>query len=302
MTPLNFHHLRYFWMVAREENLTRASRRLGVAPSTVSTQVRTLAESMGHPLFVRQGRALILSPHGEVVKQYADEIFSLGRELEDAVRGVGAPRHAQRLRVGVSSHLPKRVAYRLLSPVLNLSNHPVHMVCRQDAAESLVADLAVHHLDVVLSDVPVGLASDLPLESRFLMDCSVSIMGTPALYRRYKDGFPASLDGAPLLLPDQSSAMRRLIEDWFDRTRLRPRVIGEFDDSALMKSFGQEGAGLFPIPSLVQEEVSAQYGVSRLGELEGPRERFFAVAQPGRFDVLPLKAIVDAVESMENSP
>lgn len=294
MQDLNFHHLRYFWLTAREGSVTRASQRLRVSPSTVSTQIHSLEDALGMKLFVRKGRNLVLTPDGEVVRRYADDIFSLGEELLGAVRGGDSPRHTVRLRIGVSQYLPKMVAYQLLQPVLKLDGGSVHLVCTEDDAERLVAELAVHQLDLVLSDAPVGLAEEVRLHSHLLGECGVTWLGAGPLYRRYRDGFPGSLDAAPVLLPDRRSAMRRLLEDWFAETGVRPHVVAELGDSALLKSFGGQGAGLFPVPSVVRDAVASQYGVSALGELPGVRERFFAISSPGRLETPPIHEIVRA--------
>lgn len=301
MSGLNYHHLRYFWITAREGSVTAASKRMGVSASTVSTQIRSLEAAIGKELFERKGRSLVLTDHGEVVKQYADDIFSLGEELVDAVRGTDGPRHVTRLRIGVSSFLPKMVAYQLLQPLLSASVRPVHLVCTEDAAHRLVAELAVQQLDVVLSDAPVGLAADARLHSLMLGECDVAIMGSRSLQRRYRPGFPDSLDGAPVLLPDRSSSVRRRLEVWFAEADVHPRVVAELGDSALLKAFGAAGVGLFPIPSVVQREVAAQYDVVQVGRLPSVRERFYAVSTPGRLDALPLRAIVDAAHEALDS-
>lgn len=294
MDWLNYQHLRYFWLTAREGNLTRAAQRLRLSPSTVSAQIKTLEEMLGQELFERRGRSLVLTAHGEIVKQYADEIFGLGSELMDAVKSGTGPRHAFRLRVGVSHNLPKLVAYRLLAPAIHLEGYPVHLVVTQDRADRLVADLAVHQLDLVLTDTPVGLATDVHVECRLLGECEVTLSAAPALHRRYRQGFPQSLEGAPLLLPDPGSAMRELLEGWFDRERVRPRVVAEFDDSALLKAFGQEGAGIVPLPALVENEVARQYGLEPLGRLSGVYERFFGLALPGKLSNPAVRAVVES--------
>ncbi|MEN0067160.1 MAG: LysR family transcriptional regulator [Myxococcota bacterium] len=293
MNSLNLNHLRYFWLTAREGSLTRASRRLNLAPSTVSTQIKALEEAIGQPLFDRRGRSLVLTAHGEVVRQYADEIFALSEELVQSLRDSSASRPTARLRVGVSAHLPKLVAYRLVSPVMQNPNGPVHLACFEDQPERLVADLAVSQLDVVLSDAPVGLASEVRVESLLIGESPIALMAHESLAKDLREGFPGSLDNAPLLLPDQSSAMRRLLEQWFEDQGLRPRVIGEFGDSALLASFGMQGAGLFPTSAIIANEVAKQYHVEQVGLMPGARERFYAIARPGRLEELPISLIVE---------
>jgi len=293
MNSLNLNHLRYFWLTAREGSLTRASRRLNLAPSTVSTQIKALEESIGQPLFDRRGRSLVLTAHGEVVRQYADEIFALSEELVQSLRDATASRPAARLRVGVSAHLPKLVAYRFVAPVMQNPDGPVHLSCFEDQADRLVADLAVNQLDVVLSDGPVGLASEVRVESLLIGESPVVLMGHPDLAAELRPGFPDSLANTPVLLPDQSSALRRLIEAFFEDRELRPRVVGEFGDSALLASFGMQGAGVFPTSAIVADEVAAQYNVEPVGTIPGARERFYAIARPGRLQDTPISLIVD---------
>lgn len=293
MNWVNLHHLRYFWLTAREGSLTHASRRLRLAPSTLSSQIRDFELQLGHPLFERRGRSLQLTPHGELARQYAEEIFSLAEEMIDAMRGSSPGRHPLRLRVGVSDHLPKLLSYQLLSPAMHVENLPIHLVVVEATADQLVAELAVHQLDLVLSDRPVGLASDVHAVSTPIDESDVMWMGTPALRRRYGDGFPATLEGAPVLLPDRSSALRAELEAWFQRAGVRPRVVAEIGDSALLKSFGGEGVGLVPVPSHVQEGAESQYGLEVVGMATGVLARSWAITMPGRASSAPIQAILN---------
>lgn len=293
MNWLNFHHLRYFWLTAREGSLTGASRRLRLSPSTLSSQIRTFEEHLGHPLFERRGRSLQLTPHGQVARQYAEEIFALAEEMVESMRGSAEARHAVRLRVGVSDHLPKLHTYELLSSVLHVEGQPVHLVVVESGADQLVAELAVHQLDLVLSDRPVGLATDVHAESLLLSECEVVWVGSPALRRRYHPGFPATLEGAPVLLPDRSSAIRDPLEAWFERHRVRPRVVAEIGDSALIKSFAGEGAGLVAVPRAVIEQVESQYQVEAVGVADGVKERVYAITMPGRASSGPIRTILN---------
>ncbi len=294
MDWLNFHHLRYFWVTAREGKLTVASELLRLAPSTVSVQIKSLEEALGHDLFERRGRGLVLTERGQVVKEYADEIFALGQELVDAVRSATGPRHAYRLRVGVGNDLPKLLAYELLAPALRIEGFPVHMVVHEDRADRLVADLAVHHLDLVLTDAPVALSSDMPAEAALLGESTVTLMAAPALAAKVLHGFPQSLEGAPVLLPEVGSEMRNLLEIWFAGVDVHPRVVAECGDSALLKSFGQEGAGIFAVPTVVRDIVASQYRVVTVGELETSVERFYAVALRSRLKNPAVAAVIDA--------
>ncbi|MCK6508169.1 LysR family transcriptional regulator [Myxococcota bacterium] len=294
---LNYHHLHYFWLVAREGSLTRAAARLRLAPSTVSAQIKALEGTLGAPLFARQGRRLVPTPTGRLVAAYADEIFGLGRELVDTVRHAGDSDRALRLRVGVASIVPRLVGWRLLSPVLEVDGRPVHLSCRVDSAEALVADLALHRLDLVLADAPVGLAREVHADSRLLGHSGVTVLGTPALAERFGPGFPGSLAGAPMLLPDAATTLRGGIEAFLLQRDLAPQVVAEFSDSALMKAFGRRGAGLFPVPSLVRDEVVATYGVVPLGELEGVVERLYALTMPRRTPHPAVQGVIAAAEA-----
>ena len=295
---LNYQHLYYFWIVARAPSLTAAAHRLDLSPSTVSTQIKVLEEKIGQPLFERRGRGLVLTARGRVALAYADDIFSLGDELIETLRSsIGSPSHAYRLRVGFNNNFPKLLAYHLLSPSIHCDGFPVHLVCVQGDPSSLAADLAVHHFDLVITDQPVSLASELPIESQLLCKTSVSLMGTPDLVSRYRDQFPHSLQNAPLLLPTPDAQMRQILELYFHRQHIQPHVVAEFGDSALLKSFGQEGVGLFPIPSLVVDAVSSQYHVEELGVLEGIEEEIFVVFSSDSAQNVAIKSILDHAQN-----
>jgi LysR family transcriptional activator of nhaA len=295
---LNFNHLRYFWMVAREGTLTLAAEKLCLSPSTVSTQIKSLEEHLGHPLFERRGRRLHLTEYGRVVQEYADDIFALGHQLVDAVCAETPRRHAYRLRVGISNNMPKSVAYQLLAPALHVEGFPVQLVCRQDHAERLVADLATHHLDFVLADAPVALAENLAADSILLGGTGVSFLGVPTLVSRHLADFPSSLTGAPLLLPEIGSNMRNLLELFFEKNNIRPHIVAEFGDSALLKSFGQAGVGLFPVATLVADSVCTQYRCVNLGEIDPAlRENFYAVTASVKRQNPAVMAVLDAAAS-----
>lgn len=276
MDWLNYHHLLYFWVVAREGSIVKASEQLRLAQPTISGQLRALEESFGQKLFVRQGRGLVLTEFGRMVYRHADEIFTLGRELTEAIKGRPAGRPV-RFMVGVADVVPKLVAYRLLEPALRLSE-PVRVVCREGTPERLLAALAVHELDLVLTDGPIGPGVKVRAFSHLLGECGVTFFGTPELATRYKRRFPKSLDGAPMLLPLPSTALRRGLDQWFDANGVRPSIVGEFADSALLNSFGQAGVGIFPAHSVIEAEVKRQYGVRVVGLAEDIRERFYAIS------------------------
>jgi len=297
MLDLNFHHLRYFWVTAREGGLTKASRKLRVSPSTISTQIKSLEHNLGRDLFERTGKGLRLTTDGNEVLKYADEIFALGQELADATRSEPSLQHPLRLRVGVADILPRLVAYQLLAPAIHTAL-PVHLVCRGATQEELVSDLALHHVDLVLGDEPVGVGRDVDVDNRLLGESTVTLFGTRALAAALGDGFPKSLHGAPMLLPDVSVAQRRRLERWFEEHRIRPHVVGEFTDSALLKAFGEEGAGVFPSPTVVRSHVEETYGVVALGELSSVRERFYAITLRGRSTNTAVDRILKAADAL----
>jgi LysR family transcriptional activator of nhaA len=276
MEWLNYHHLLYFWAVAREGSVTRASQQLRLAQPTVSGQLKALEDALGEKLFERTGRRLLLTDVGRVVFRYADEIFSLGRELQDTLKGRPTGRPI-RFTVGVADAVPKLVAYRLLLPALSLPE-PVHVVCREDKPERLLAELSAHSLDLVISDAPVGAGAKGRAYSHLLGETPVAFFGSAALASAHRRGFPRSLDGAPVLLPTEGSSLRRSLDQWLDAEGLRPRVVGEIEDSALLKVFGQAGVGLFPAPVAIEAEVRAQFGVKLVGRVDAVKERFYALS------------------------
>ena len=276
MEWLNYHHLLYFWVMAKEGSLARASAELRLAQSTVSGQIRSLEDTLGEQLFVKSGRRLVLTETGHVVFRYAEEIFTLGRELQNAVKGRPVSRPLK-LVVGIADVVPKLVALRLLEPALKLSE-PVHLVCREDRPEPLLAELAVHNLDLVLSDAPVGPSIRIRAFSHLLGECGVVFFATKDLAAAHRRKFPKSLDGAPMLLPTENTTLRRSLDQWFAARGLRPKVVGEFEDAALLKVFGQTGLGIFPATSVIADEVQRQYQVRPVGRAHEIRERFYAVS------------------------
>jgi LysR family transcriptional activator of nhaA len=272
---LNFHHLRYFWMVAREGGITRAAQRLGISQPTITTQIHQLESSLGERLFVRSGRRLALSDVGRMVYRYAERIFGLGRELIENLEG-RTPDRPVTLTVGIAKVVPKLIAFRLLEPALHLPE-PVVVQCHEASAERLLAGLATHELDLVITDSPVPSNVSIRAFAHVLGECGVGIFGTPAMASRVRRAFPDSLDRAPFLVPSQNTALRRSLEAWFDQRNLRPQIVGEFDDSALLKVFGEAGSGLFAAPLAIADDVRRRYGVQQVGELEAVRERFYAI-------------------------
>lgn len=276
MEWLNYHHLLYFYTVAREGGLAPAAAKLSLSQPAISAQIRSLEGNLGEKLFVREGRRLTLTDVGRSVYRYAEEIFALGRDLVDSVRGRPTGRPVE-LVVGVADVVPKAVAYRLLEPVFAMPEK-IHLVCREDRPERLLTELALHQLDLVISDAPVSPWTKLRAFNHPLGASDTAVFGAPALARKFARGFPRSLEGAPFLMPAAHTALRRSLDDWFEARGIRPEVVGEFEDSALLKSFGLAGKGLFAAPVAVSAEVSRQYRVRALGKLAGLREEFFAIS------------------------
>jgi len=273
---LNFHHLLYFWNVVRLGGVAAAARELRLAQPTISGQLRVLEHTLGEKLLVRQGRGVVPTEMGKLVYRYADEIFNLGRELQDALRS-GAVGRAPRLHVGLADALSKTLVRRLLEPALALPE-PVSLVCLEDKVERLLADLAQFRLDVVLADSPVPPTVKIKAFSHLLGETDVTWFATPGAARAWRRGFPRSLDGAPVLLPTEPSALRRALDAWFDELGIRPRIVAEFEDSALLKVFGATGVGLFCAPTAVRDEVRAQYGVVPIGRARSVVERIYAIS------------------------
>ena len=296
MDWLNYHHLFYFWTVVREGGVVRAAEKLRLSQPTVSTQVRALEARLGEKLFTRVGRRLVPTDVGQIVYRYAEEIFTLGRELQETIGGGRGPSRPARFVVGVADVLSKRIAYRLLAPALRLPQ-PMRIVCREAGADALLAALAVHDVDLVLADTPVPPTVHVKAYSHLLGESAVTCFGVPALARTLRRGFPASLHGAPMLLPGEGTVVRRQLEDWFQASGIRPAVVGEFDDSALMKAFGENGAGVFVAPTAIAPETRRQYGVAAIGEIEGIRERFYAISYERRITHPAVTAIAVAART-----
>ncbi len=276
MDWLNYHHLLYFWMVAKEGSISKAAERLHLAQPTLSSQIQKLEQSLGMPLFDRIGRSLTLNEAGRLAYRYADEIFTLGRELTEAIQG--APDYsALKLTVGVPDVLPKLVVYRLLKPVISLQER-VQLVCYEGKLQDLLSELASHHLDIVLADSPVTPSTHIRAFNHLLGESSVTVFGEPLLAQKYRRKFPSSLNGAPMLLPTQNTSLRRALEHWFDTEGIRPAVVHEFEDSAVLKVFGQHGEGLFAAPTVIKAEIAKQYRVKPIGEIATVTERFYAIS------------------------
>jgi LysR family transcriptional activator of nhaA len=254
--------------------VTRASEKLHVSQPTISGQIRELELALGEKLLRRSGRAVVLTDVGRTVYRYADEILALDRELLDAVKG--GPRRAGRLAVGLTMVVPKLIAYQMIEPALRLPE-PIRLECIEERLERLLAELAIYALDLVLADAPPPPAVKVRAYSHLLGECGVSVLGSETLAAAHRKDFPRSLNGAPFLLPSEDSALRLSLEDWFRDHGVQPRVVGTFDDSALLDAFGQAGAGLFAMPSAIEAEVKRQYKVRVVGRLATVRQRFYAI-------------------------
>ncbi|KAF3997098.1 transcriptional activator NhaR [Glaciimonas immobilis] len=292
-TGLNFRHLHYFWVVAKEGSVTRAAERLGVAVQTISMQLALLEQAIGKALLAPQGRRLVLTEAGRLALVYADQIFLLGEQMQEALAAANDDR-TLRLSVGISDSLPKLIASRLLDAALRLPER-VKLVCYEDKFESLLGDLTVHKLDVVLTDRPAPSGTTLRVFSHLLGESDIALFATPELAQRYRDDFPTSLNGAPLLLPTRNNLIRGRIDHWFEARGLRPNVVGEFDDNALLNTFGRSGLGLFPAPSALAADVEEQFGAEHIGKLDQVHEQFYAVSNERKIKHPAVEAILSAI-------
>ena len=273
---LNYKHLHYLWMVARAGGVARAAERLHVTPQSISGQLKVLEDRLGGNLFRKVGRKLELTDAGRVALSYAEEIFPRGEELEEALKHRrGAMPEV--LRVGIADVVPKSIAFRLLEPVLRLPE-PVRIVCREWRLKDLLAELAVQRLDVVIADAPMPNELDVRAYSHPLGACGVAFFAAPALARQCRSGFPRTLDGAPMLLPGEDAAVRPRLMQWFAAQRISPRIVGEFDDRALMHDFGQAGSGVFAAPAPLTAELRQRYGVALIGATDAVPETFYAIS------------------------
>ncbi len=277
MEWLNYHHLYYFWIVIREGGITAAGKRLNLVPSTISSQITVLEDALDVKLFQRVGRNIKPTEMGQLVFQYADEIFSLGKELLETVRG--HPKSGRiPLRVGVVDALPKMVVRDLLDPVFKLPE-PIRLICHENKKEALLAELALHEVDIVLSDSPMGSGLNVKAYNHTLGECGVTFFAVDALCTPpLQQGFPHSLEGAPVLLPSQATTLREELDLWLESQDITPVIVGEFDDAALLKAFGQRGDGIFMAPTVIEDEIRRQYQVSVVGRTEEVMYRFYAIS------------------------
>lgn len=292
---INYKHLHYFWEVARHGGIARASEHLHLTPQTISGQISMLEERLGDALFHKVGRNLQLTDTGRLVLSYADEIFSLGSELEETLRHLPSERPMD-FKVGVVDVVPKTIAYRLLAPALELPD-AVRIVCKENSIEELLANLALHRIDMVIADGPIPSGVNVRGYNHQLGECGISFLAKSALAKKLKKDFPHSLNDAPLLLPSGINRVQGRLLQWLDGLHIYPRIVGEFDDSALMKVFGQAGTGVFIAPSAIAQEVAQQYNVQIIGETEEVREQFYAISVERKIFHPAVAAITEAARS-----
>jgi len=291
MEWLNYHHLLYFYTVAKEGGVSRAAAVLRLSQPTLSGQIRKLEDALDAKLFQRVGRRLVLTETGRVVYRYADEIFTAGRELTETLRG-RPPGRPLRLSVGVADVVPKVITHRLLEIAL-AQDEPVQLACHEGKTDRLLADLAIHAYDLVVTDSPLPANVNVKAYNHPLGECGVAFFATRSAVPRGRR-FPASLDGAPMLLPTAATALRRSLDHWFDARGLRPRVVAEFEDAALLKVFGQHGHGIFPAAAVLEREICKHYGVRIVGRTDEVVERFYAITVERRIKHPAVAAITEA--------
>lgn len=280
MKNLNLKHLRYFWVVASRGSITSASEVLHLTPQTISGQLRVLEESIGAKVFKKAGRNLALTETGRVVFSYADDMFRLATELQDLLEGRPIDKGLV-FNVGISNIIPKLLAYRVLEPVLRIEDE-VRLVCHEAPLTDLLADLSVHKLDLVLADSPVSPVFHIKAYNHVLGESGISFFATGRQAARYRKGFPRSLDGAPMLMPTSGSSLRRMLDQWLEHKNIRPLIVAEFEDRALMKAFGEAGAGVFMSPTAVEQDVQDKYGVQVIARTDELHERFYAISAERR--------------------
>lgn len=295
MRNLNYQHLFYFWTVAREGRVSKAAERLRLSQPTISAQVKLLEAALGEQLFQRQGRTLVLTEVGRVVDRYATEIFTAGGELLETLEGRPSGR-APRLAVGVANAVPKLVAYRILRPAIE-GPEPAQITCTEGDPEQLLAQLATHALDVVISDAPAPPHVRVKAFNHLLGDSGTTFFAGGPLARRLRRRFPGSLSGAPMLLPTPNDSLRRALEPWFQAEGVRPLVVGEFEDPALLKTFGDWGRAVFPAPTAIEGEVLRSHRVAIVGRTSAVRERYYAISVERRLKHAAVAAITNAARA-----
>lgn len=288
---LNYKHLHYFWTVAHEGSITKASKKLHITPQTISGQISLLEERVGNNLFDKSGRGLVLTDTGRLVLSYADDIFDLGKELSDVLRGAPVT-GASEFIVSSTAALPKTIVYKIIEPSLNLP-HEISLVSYEGAMENILADLAVHKTDLVLSDAPISTTLHIKAYNHYLGESTLSVFGNAQLYKKYQKAFPKSLHQAPMLLPTPQQGIRQDMDNWMREADVYPVIRGQFDDSALIKAFGQTGMGLFCMPTVIAEEVCRNFNVKQLGEIQEVTQKFYAISAERKVKHPAVSAVCD---------
>lgn len=307
MTPgaqakvLNYKHLHYFMQVAKCGSMTRASEQLHVTPQTISGQIQVLEEALGSALFAKSRRGIVLTETGRLALGYAEDIFALGLELKEAVRDHLRQGRMLEFRVGVADAVPKSIAYRLIEPTTRLPEQ-VRVVCREWKLDSLLAELALHRLDLVISDTPIPSSISIRAFNHQLGTSEVSFFATAGLLQTMKGNFPHCLDGVPMLMPSADSTLGSRLQAWFQAHSLHPRVVGEFDDSALAKEFGRHGAGVFVGPTVLAAEIQKRFRVKSLGVAKGVKDEFFAISVERRITHPCVVAITESARNKLFAP
>jgi len=276
LDSINYKHLRYFWVVAREGSISKASERLNITPQTISGQLTKLEERINTPLFERKGRGLVLTDTGRVVMGYAENIFALGRELSDILRGKPSIGPSEFI-ISASSAIPKTIVHKIIEPALN-TEREVSLTSLEGPVDAILADLAVHKIDMVLSDMPVRGALSIKVDNHKLGESGITFLGTAKLAKKYRNNFPQSLHQAPMLLPTEQNEVRRLFDHFTNSENIHPNIRGQFDDSALMKSFGKAGMGIFFMPNIIAEEVCKTFNVRVIGQTDKIKQEFYAIS------------------------
>lgn len=272
----NYNHLFYFWTIVKEGGVTRAAEKLRLAQSTISAQLALLEESFNEKLFQKEGRKLVLTETGQVVFRYTEEIFALGQEMRETLRGKPSGKSLQMV-VGITDSLPKLIAYLLLQPAFSISES-VYLNLKENNLSHLLAELALHQIDLVLSDTPFPSSLKIRAYNHLLGECGISFFATKKIREQYSKKFPSCLDGAPFLLPDHATLLRKNLDQWFEEKKIYPHFVAEFEDSALLKVFAQSGKGIFAAPTAIEKEIQKQYEVVLMGRTTEIVEQFYAIS------------------------
>jgi LysR family transcriptional activator of nhaA len=292
---INYKHLRYFWAVAHEGSIAKASKRLHITPHTISGQVSLLEARIGCALFEKQGRNLVLTEPGRTALKYADEIFELGDELSGVMRG-SASNDQTEFMVGAASSLPKTIVCKIIEPAFLIPGG-LNLVSTEGPVSALLADLAMHKLDMILSDTPTNNALGTSVYNHYLGESGLTFFGVPELKKKLAPNFPQSLHQAPILLPTQQFGIRQLFDQWMHSQNIFPNVVGQFDDSALIKSFGQRGLGVFFMPTAIADEVCQNFGVQVIGQTDDVKHRFYAISAERKVSHPAVLAICEAART-----